>query len=220
LLATGLAESVLAAHGMEGWDARGCGVLAAALATLFRRRGYASVRSFAIAVPDPVERRYRVARYAVGASPVGPFLDADGWHTADEMAARAGPGARIVPSEPGVGPVTGPVGVSCPQGAVKDLLGVLDDYLSRPFVVIRGASPDDEHRPTQLWTWSDSTGRIYLVDAEGHPTAIDPTRRHIPPNYDTVVALARADPRRQTCVWSRPQQPQQRPTGARRAFTV
>lgn len=206
LMGTEPAVDVLDAYGMDRWDAGGCGVLAAALAPVMVQRGVPNARSYGIVVPNGAGGA-RVLGYMVGNSPAGPFFDAAGWHAAEAVKARAGPGARIVPLEAGVGPVAGPTGVVCPHGAVRDLRLVLERYLDAPFVVLHdpvdalAQSSVGERRLPQLWTWSDRTtaARIYLVTPDG-PMPVNEQGTRLPPHYAQVAALARQDPQRQSCL--------------------
>lgn len=221
LLGTEPAVDVLDGYRMDRWDAGGCGVLAAALAPLMAQRGVPGARSYGVVVPG-LSGAAHVLAYVVGNSAAGPFFDAGGWHSLEALQSRAGPGARVVPMEAGVGPVGGPSGVVCPHGAVRDLRRVLERHVDAPFIVlydpvdalVRGGG---ERRLPQLWTWDDpqTAARLYLATAEG-PMPVNEHGTRLPPHYEQVARLARQDPRRQSCL----SLGARRPNPARRLPTV
>lgn len=211
LMSTEPVADVLDAHGMDQWNAGGCGVLAAALAPIMARRGVEGARPYAVIVPSGFGGPVRVAAHVVGNSPRGPFFDTDGWHALSALVARYGSGARAVAREAAVGPVAGPTGVACPQGAVRDLQHFMDRYIDNPFVVLhdpaareapaRDGGATSTAPPPQLWTWSDTVAsRLYLVGADGSPMAVNEHGSRLPPHYMQVARLARQDPQRQSCL--------------------
>ncbi|WBR14671.1 hypothetical protein pkur_cds_497 [Pandoravirus kuranda] len=208
LLSTEPVADVLDAHGMDQWNAGGCGVLAAALAPIMARRGVEGARPYAVIVPADAGGPARVVAHVVANSPAGPFFDADGWHALPALAARYGSGVRVVAREAAVGPIMGPAGVACPQGAVRDLQHFLQRYVDAPFVVLhdpvaQGAPTRNGTlaQPPQLWTWSDAVAsRLYLVAADGDPMPINEHGSRLPAHYAQVARLARQDPRRQSCL--------------------
>lgn len=211
LLSTEPVADVLDAHGMDQWNAGGCGALAAALAPIMARRGVEGARPYAVILPAGLGGPTRTVAHVVANSSVGPFFDADGWHALSALAARYGGGVRLMAREAAVGPVMGPTGVACPQGAVRDLQHFLDRYVDAPFVVLhdpaaRGAPTRDgvvssPPPPPQLWTWSDTAAsRLYLVGADGSAMPVNEHGSRLPPHYAQVARLARQDPRRQSCL--------------------
>nr|UDO48154.1 hypothetical protein [Pandoravirus massiliensis] len=230
LMSTEPVADVLDAHGMDQWNAGGCGVLAAALAPIMAQRGVAGARPYAIIVPSGPGGPARIVAHVVANSPKGPFFDADGWHSPQALAMRYGSDARVTAREAAVGPVAGPAGVACPQRAVRDLQHFLERHIDAPFVVLHDPAAQAAHSrggptsspPPQLWTWSDrAASRLYLVGADGSPMPVNEHGSRLPPHYAQVARLARQDPQRQSClVVGAPSVARSRATTTRRHPTV
>ncbi|AVK77092.1 hypothetical protein pmac_cds_404 [Pandoravirus macleodensis] len=233
LMSTEPVADVLDAHGMDQWNAGGCGVLAAALAPIMARRGVEGARPYAVIIGSGFGGPARVVAHVVANSSRGPFFDADGWHALSALVARYGSGVRVVAREAAVGPVAGPTGVACPQGAVRDLQHFMGRYIDAPFVVLHdpaaqgtparnGGAVNIAPPPPQLWTWSDAVAsRLYLVGADGSPIAVNEHGSRLPPHYMQVARLARQDPQRQSClVVGAPSTAHMRTRAARRYPTI